>query len=87
VKIIFIERLTIMASMDKRDKAFRKAFDGSLSAENKTKTNLARKINVSRPTLNNWCEKPGNVSLAHFRILVRELHFEDEEILRIIKSG
>lgn len=76
-----------MASMDKRDKAFRKAFDGSLSAENKTKTALARKINVSRPTLNNWCERPGNVSLTYFRILVRELNFEDDEILKIIKNG
>ncbi len=75
-----------MASMDRRDKAFRKALDGNLASENRTKTALAKKIGVSRPAINSWRDRPGVMTLAHFRVLVREVPMSDAEILSIIKG-
>ncbi|MGI5848815.1 MAG: helix-turn-helix domain-containing protein [Christensenellales bacterium] len=72
---------------DKRDKAFLRAMGGSIDAEDISITALAKKINVSRPTIHNWRKNPSVITLGYLRILARELHFSDSEVLEIVKYG
>lgn len=70
---------------DKRDIAFVGAMGRALAVEGMNKANLADKINTSRTTLYNWHNNPSIITLGHFRIVARELHLTDDEIVSIIK--
>jgi hypothetical protein len=70
---------------DKRNDALRGAIGRGLGVAYINKSEFAKKINVTPRTMLNWKNHPDTISLGYLRILARELHFTDEEILSIVK--
>ncbi|MFA5423512.1 MAG: helix-turn-helix transcriptional regulator [Phycisphaerae bacterium] len=70
---------------DTRVIAIKGAIGREQGAHDLSETATAERMNVSRETLSNWKKNPGSMSLAHFWIMAKALHFSDEEILNSIK--
>lgn len=70
---------------DMRDVAFIGAMGRALAVGGTNKSKLAKRINASRTTISNWHENPSMITLGNLRILVRELHLTDDEVLKIVK--